>query len=72
MMTRLRDSGLDGMKAEMRHCQECGKTTVHYSAPGGWPICHTCGYNAELERLARTIDQQQAKKNNRRRWPWEH
>jgi ribosomal protein L37AE/L43A len=70
MMTRLRDSGLDGMKAEMHYCEECRRKTVHYSAPGGWPICNTCGYNGELEKLANTIDQQQAKKKNRR-WLWE-
>jgi ribosomal protein L37AE/L43A len=71
MMARLRDSGLDGLKAEMHYCQECRKTTVHYKAPGGWPICHACGYNAELEKLADMIDQRQAEKSRRIRWPWE-
>ncbi|MDZ4720794.1 MAG: hypothetical protein SH847_20245 [Roseiflexaceae bacterium] len=70
MMTRLCDSGLDGMKAELHYCEECRRKTVHYSAPGGWPICNACGYNGELEKLAHTIDQQQSKKKSRR-WPWE-
>ncbi|GAB4126612.1 MAG: hypothetical protein Fur005_27310 [Roseiflexaceae bacterium] len=70
MMTRLRDSGLDGMKASMRHCPECNKNTVHYSAPGGWPICHACGYSAELEKLMETLERKE-QQNTRRRWPWE-
>jgi ribosomal protein L37AE/L43A len=70
MMTRLRDSGLDGLKASVQHCPECRKQTVHYSAPGGWPICHACGYNAELEKIAELADRQHAEKARRRRWPW--
>lgn len=69
MMARLRDSGLDGLKATMRHCPECRKQTVHYSAPGGWPICHSCGYNAELEKLADVIENARAERT-RKRWPW--
>jgi ribosomal protein L37AE/L43A len=69
MMARLRDSGLDGMKASVEYCPECRKQTVHYTARGGWPICHACGYNAEMEKLTESIDRREKEKT--RRWPWD-
>jgi ribosomal protein L37AE/L43A len=71
MMAKLSDSGLDGLKATMRYCPECQKSTVHYSAQGGWPVCHACGYNAELEKLAETLERKPEQVGRRRRWPWD-
>ena len=51
MTLLLKDSGLGGLKGTVQYCADCGKPTVHYRAPGGWPICSTCGYNAELMKL---------------------
>jgi ribosomal protein L37AE/L43A len=70
MMTRLRDTGLNGMKASVEYCKECRKQTVHYTATGGWPVCHACGYNAELEKLSSVLEHRQAERS-RKRWPWD-
>ncbi len=47
----LKDSNLNGLKATMHYCPECRKLQVHLVAADGWPICHACGYNAELATL---------------------
>ena len=44
-------SGLHSLKASIGYCAECQKPQVHYTTSNGWPVCHECGYNAELERL---------------------
>jgi hypothetical protein len=51
MTLLLKDSGLDGLKASIQYCADCGKPTVHYRVPEGWPICYACGYNADLMKL---------------------
>jgi hypothetical protein len=51
MKPLLKDSGLDGLKASIRFCADCGKPTVHYRTPDGWPICYACGYNPDLMKL---------------------
>jgi hypothetical protein len=61
MTLLLKDSGLDGVKGTIQYCADCGKPTVHYRAPGGWPICSTCGYNADLMKLYET-DYQEGKR----------
>lgn len=66
-MARLRDSGLDGMKASVEYCPECRKQTVHYTSRGGWPICHACGYNEEMEKISKD----NSKDGEQRRWPWQ-
>lgn len=47
----LKDSNLNGLKATMHYCAECRKLQVHLVAADGWPVCHACGYNAELAAL---------------------
>jgi hypothetical protein len=51
MKLLLKDSGLAGLKGSIQYCADCQKPTVHYRTPNGWPICHACGYNADLMRL---------------------
>lgn len=51
MKLLVKDSGLHGLKASIGYCTECQKPQVHYTTTNGWPICHACGYNAELDRL---------------------
>lgn len=57
MATLMKDSGLSGLKGTVQFCADCGKPTVHYHAPGGWPICNACGYNADLIALAQELDE---------------
>jgi hypothetical protein len=45
MSDLLKDSGLDGMRGTVEMCDDCDRPTVHLAAPGGVPICGTCGYN---------------------------
>ena len=47
----LKNSGLNQLKGLVHYCAECRKLQVHYTTSDGWPICHACGYNAELARL---------------------
>lgn len=47
----LKDSNLEGLKGTMHYCAECRKLQVHLVAADGWPICHACGYNADLAAL---------------------
>ncbi|HMO58633.1 MAG TPA: hypothetical protein PKA05_12485 [Roseiflexaceae bacterium] len=56
MVSLLKESGLDGLKGSIQYCADCGKPTVHYRVHQGWPICHACGYNQELERMAAEAD----------------
>jgi len=51
MKLLVKDSGLHGLKASIGYCAECEKPQVHYTTANGWPICHVCGYNAELDQL---------------------
>ena len=51
MKLLVKDSGLHGLKASIDYCVECQKPQVHYSTTQGWPVCHVCGYNAQLEQL---------------------
>jgi hypothetical protein len=51
MKLLVKDSGLHGLKASIDCCVECQKPQVHYTTTNGWPVCHVCGYNAELEQL---------------------
>ncbi len=51
MKLLLKDSGLAGLKGSIQYCDDCQKPTAHYRTPNGWPICHICGYNADLMRL---------------------
>jgi hypothetical protein len=51
MKLLVKDSGLHGLKASIGYCAECQKPQVHYTTANGWPICHVCGYNAELDQL---------------------
>jgi hypothetical protein len=51
MKLLVKDSGLHGLKASIDFCVECQKPQVHYTTTNGWPVCHVCGYNAELAQL---------------------
>jgi hypothetical protein len=51
MKLLVKDSGLHGLKASIDYCAECEKPQVHYTTTHGWPVCHVCGYNAQLEQL---------------------
>ncbi len=56
-MRRLfKDSGLDGLKGSVQYCADCGQPTVHYRASEGWPVCGSCGYNADVVAMAEDCD----------------
>ena len=63
------DLARNNLTATVKLCTECKEVRIHYTARGGWPICHFCGFNAELQRLADILPPEPPRRGFK--WPWE-
>jgi hypothetical protein len=42
-MSYFTNSNYDGLHGSILMCEDCERPTVHFTAPGGVPVCGFCG-----------------------------